>query len=257
MNKIEIENIENLEILGIGSESKVYQYKDEAIKIFMNKSSIRNKEKKIILIHDLNIKNIVKPNNIIINSKGKTIGYSLNKIETNFDENLWHYNTNTNSLDKKIEKLKALEETLKELHKNNITMVDFNYFNFLLDKEDNLNIIDSDNYRVGKLKEDLKPILFYKYYKKKYGKIDENYDKFAYGMQILITLPFLPFLMDYFSDTPKDNLIETIINDLDINSKLKDYFYNLLDPKTENEYIGSRLDLLSSSRPYIKNKRSK
>ena len=98
-------------------------------------------------------------------------------INLSNDKNLEVRIKNLNTLKEKIYYLKKQEELIKRAHKNNLILIDLNPKNFIIDKNDNLIAIDTDNYIVNEYKNDIFPTYFYEYYTSKVShNIDNNID---------------------------------------------------------------------------------
>lgn len=252
---MEFGKIKKLKLIGEGSEAKVYQDGDNALKIYngykMKSADFQNKMNKILLLSELNLENFLLPKDLIFTKKLKFVGYSMDKINSKYDmKDLME--SNKISLDTKIEKLKQLENNIKEAHKNNIVLIDGNFWNFLL-YDDLVFMADTDSYKVKQFKEDFLPPFFCNYYQKKVnGELDSNLDKFQFGINILSYLTDGLFDRSQMIEYPNNDYLEKYIESLDMPKEIKEFFQELTSSSKEKMYIDNNLDNLSSSKCFVK-----
>ena len=91
MDKIilNVRDIRKLNLIGEGSESYVYDYLGQALKLFSSRfiteEKIDNKINKIEKLKELNLDNFVIPHTLVKNDDNKTIGYIMEKIDYEYD----------------------------------------------------------------------------------------------------------------------------------------------------------------------------
>ena len=88
-------------------------------------------------------------------------------------------------LRQKIVYLEKVEYLVKNAHYNNIVLNDLNLFNFLVDENDTVKAIDTDNYKVKGYESDINPSLFTDLYNnnklKRQEKIQKRHRKVSFS----------------------------------------------------------------------------
>lgn len=251
MKTIAIKENDLHNLIGCGAEGRVFLLDNGmACKIFYDNSQIENKIEKLKLIKDLQLYNIANPNEIVTMNK-KIVGYTMDYIL--YDDKLSRYLEKDHPLDYKIEYLKQLEELMKDLHSNNITMVDTMYHNFLISNE-NLFAIDVDNYYVNNLKNNVAPFAVYDLYIDNISnKINSDLDKFSNLIFMLHHLVENSFELDTIYNNY--NYLKKFVNSLVISRNLKELFLEILSDSTNKPYLEDEIDeLLDYDDTYIKRK---
>lgn len=252
--------IKHLKKLGCGSEGTVFLYDDLALKYYnrmpMNNQCRDNKIGKINELSEMKLEDYALPKDAVYNNKGEFKGYTMNYYKS--DTDMHEYISSKNySLDQKIEKLKYLEKLIKNAHIQGITLVDTHFWNFLL-VDDELKIVDTDNYKVSDFKHDIEPPYYCTYFRDKISYMtDSDIDKFTFGIHIIDLLSNGHFFQDFmlaYNTLPYDYVV-TYITVLDIDPRLRDFLLDLVSNKKEKQYFNEHLDLLSSSGSFIKAKR--
>ena len=162
------------------------------------------------------------------------------------------FETKELTLDDKIKYIKMQEELVKKAHQNNIIMCDLNLFNFILN-DGKIYAIDTDNYKVDGLKNDILPDLYAPYYLFNIShNIDENFDKFALTVNFLSYLKkdFYFELLYYYNDS--FNYLDDYVRSLDIDKRLKEFLLHQISEDPNKEYLGDHIDLVSSNKRFIK-----
>ena len=245
-----------------GSEGIIYEYNDEIYKRFYDVEPriIANKTKKIEKIDNLNIDFLVKANNIVLDKRMNPKGYTMEKI--NYDHTMyWCLKDDRMSLNTKISYLKQLQEKVKTLHKQGITVGDFNMANFLFEnRTDNLKFIDIDNYGIDGLKSDIKPDVLQPYYDNKINDgNDENFDKFSFAiMAIRLLTPqeknrFEWEMLRLKNGFDRDYLKDVLIPGLDVDKQVKEYLYHIISNDKQKEYFND-LDKLKTKDSFLRMK---
>lgn len=195
------EQINNLKLFSSGEESNIYLYiengEKKLIKIFRNEQFIDKKMKKIALIKERTKKYdfVVNADKQVINNN-KTIGYSMPLIS---GEEFCFFDR---KLTKNIRILKDLSNKLKKLHNLGIVCADFHH-NFLIDKKNNIYLIDCDNFAIDHLGVDL----YNKYliaYRSTGKRLDKNFDDYLLNLFTIsiITNIYTPYLYEQYKKNP-------------------------------------------------------
>lgn len=215
--------------IGSGVEGIVYDIGNNKVAKIFNKINL-NKMDKINELKNLKINNFVFPEEIICND-GLPVGYTMEKInelKTLKKEMLFL------SINNKIKYLKKLENNMKKAHQNDIVLVDFNYDNFIPSNNELL-MIDTDNYTYKEYPTNIYPELYYFYADKVEDKVTPNYDKFIFTLKLLDTIGdkpvirYLYYLEDYIERLPIDKETQEFLKMQISDSKQKEYFNNYFD----------------------------
>lgn len=243
-------NFENL--IGKGYEGSVYNFDDNNVIKVVNDFN-ENKINKIKLLHDIKLENYIFPNKLVSLDDGTLIGYTMEKVNTNGLKDLQN-NINSNiTLDKKIKYLKNLEKNLIKAHKIGMTIVDLNYSNFLVNEDDKIIMIDTDNFTYKDYKTDNFPVLYSMLYRSKISsEITPNMDKFSFTMKLLEYLcdeSILQFDLINYHPYRKD--LEKFVNSLDIPLDVKSMILHNISDDQDKVYFGNTLNKLSSNKTHI------
>jgi serine/threonine protein kinase len=170
----------------------------------------------------MNIKNITNPREIIyINNEIK--GYTMDYI--NYEMTLKHCMQSKRTLEEKINYLKQMEKIIKELHKNNVVLVDLMYHNFVI-SDKVIKAIDIDNYHLDNYNTDFIPsTIFDSYLENINCKIDSDMDKYNNSFFMLYYLCNQSFKP---SQAHGDiEFFQSFISKLNISNNLKNLFIEI------------------------------
>ena len=232
-------------LLGVGSEGVVYKYKNEAIKIFNSGLINNNKLQKIELLHNMDLEDFQLPKKLYLNKVYKPVAYSMDYVDSNKTVQCVLQSSRL-SLREKIVYLEKVEYLVKNAHYNNIVFNDLNLFNFLVDENDTVKVIDTDNFKVKEYESDINPSFFTDLYNNNIGtKISENTDKFSLTLH---------FFKDLINRTDVDeqkllndyNYIEELIDRVDAPNKFKDFLYQQLFGKKRMRYPAEHFEMISN-----------
>ena len=226
-------------VLGVGSEGVVYKYKNQAIKMFKSGLINNNKLQKIKLLHNMDLEDFQLPKKLYLNKVYKPVAYSMDYVDSDKTVQCVLQSSRL-SLRQKIVYLEKVEYLVKNAHYNNIVLNDLNLFNFLVDENDTVKVIDTDNFKVKGYESDINPSFFTDLYNNNIGtKISENTDKFS------LTLHFFKDLINRRDINEQKllddyNYIEELIDRVDALNEFKDFLYQQLFGKKTHE-ISSRI----------------
>lgn len=136
--------------LGEGMQSIIYQYKDEALKIFRDDNNLISRtkidginENDIDKLIKINTNRILLPKRKITNSKGKLIGYTTKYLILRQNEYIKKL-----KLNKFKKELELLYDDINILSNNNIKINDLHEENFGIDKDLGLYIFDPGTFEI-------------------------------------------------------------------------------------------------------------
>ena len=132
-----------------GRSGNIYLTEDGRIlKMFTSTSFtyIKDREETLRYIKNLDIEEIVKPKNLVYYD-GVFVGYIMEYLPEG--EALWS-KSKYYSFEEKIDKIKAIEDVMKKLHKNNIYICDLNPDNIFFDSNGKVKLIDCDAFVIKK-----------------------------------------------------------------------------------------------------------
>ena len=132
-----------------GRSGNIYLTEDGRIlKMFTSTTFtyIKDREENLRYIKNLDIEEIVKPKNLVYYD-GVFVGYIMEYLPEG--EALWS-KSKYYSFEEKIDKIKAIEDVMKKLHKNNIYICDLNPDNIFFDSNGKVKLIDCDAFVIKK-----------------------------------------------------------------------------------------------------------
>ena len=232
-------------VLGVGSEGVVYKYKNQAIKMFKSGLINNNKLQKIKLLHNMDLEDFQLPKKLYLNKVYKPVAYSMDYIYS--DKTVQNILQSSGlPLRQKIVYLEKVEYLVKNAHYNNIVLNDLNLFNFLVDENDTVKVIDTDNFKVKEYESDINPSFFTDLYNNNIGtKISENTDKFS------LTLHFFKDLINRRDVNEQKllddyNYIEELIDRVDAPNEFKDFLYQQLFGKKRMIFPAEYFEMISN-----------
>lgn len=224
--------------IGSGREGIVYKYNDAlAIKIFkkdeIDFSNIRERLKYLIDT-EIKVNNVVFPKHVVINSSNEILGYSMKLIKFNKYKSFFNLYECKNN-EEFINYFKQIQDTMKELHKNNIFIGDFNPNNIMIDKDNKPLFIDTINYateKYGFLHESYNSLIYEKLFKEKCSKLDN--DKFMFSF---LFLTFFISFEDLEIAIKDANYFKIIIEKLDISNSSKQILNKIFSTENNKDYL--------------------
>lgn len=134
-----------------GGQANIYTNGNIAYKIY-NDNKFIIPEQKIKELSALSFKNIIKPEDILLDQNNNNIGYTMSYIKDtlNLCQLFPRAFRDRNSLDHQtiLNLIRHMQETIQHCHKNNVLIVDLNELNFLVDKTfKSCYFIDVDSYQ--------------------------------------------------------------------------------------------------------------
>ena len=144
-------SLDNSNYLASGGEGKIYVKNDTVYKICEDSSKMIP-EGKISELSVLTDPHIIKPQQILADSKNVNIGYTLNYVKDAYtlcQTFTKAFRTRNNiKPDTILELVKQIQKTIQHVHSHNILIVDLNEFNFLVDdKFKEVYFIDVNSYQ--------------------------------------------------------------------------------------------------------------
>ena len=215
--------------IGSGVEGLVYDIGNNKVAKIFNKIDL-DKMEKIYELKNLKINNFIFPKEIISND-GLPVGYTMEKINElkTLKKEMFFL-----SINQKMKYLKKLENNMKKAHQNDIVIVDFNYDNFIPSNNELL-MIDTDNYTCKKYPTNIYPMLYDFYINKVENKVTPNLDKFIFTLKLLDSvgdkpvIRYLYNLEDYIERLPIDKETQEFLKMQLSDSKQKEYFNNYFE----------------------------
>lgn len=250
-----------------GGEGIIYELGGQIIKIYKPTVNMKSKENKVKMLIKKSLPvEVVVPKDIVVDRKGKFIGFSMDKVEGEEFKKLANrkFVTANNITTKDIlSMLVKAQNVVNELHKNGIYIGDLNDQNILFDKQFNIYFIDCDSWTVGDEKCEVAMDLF-KDPLLKANDFNEETDTYSFSILIWKLLTRIhPFggtmnpdmnIMDRMKNgisvinNPKVTIPKTIKSwwnlSPDLIEKLKDIFEN------KSREMSGELDEMSSNLKY-------
>lgn len=233
--------------LGKGVEGTVYKYSDNKVIKILNREeiSIDTIINRLNYFISIKVENVVFPEDLVYNSKNEIIGYSMKLIIPNKYKSFFNLYECKNN-EEFIDYFKKAQESMKELHKRDIFIGDFNPNNIMIDKDNNPIFIDTINYATSEFDFLLKPynsMIYEKVFKRKCSLLDNDIFMFAF-----LLLSFFVSFNDLEKAIKNPNYFKEIINNLDISSSSKNTLNKIFSQNDEKEYIDIVLNDLKKSK---------
>lgn len=135
-----------------GGEGVIYEIGDQIIKIYKPIVNLQSKKNKIVKLMQKSLpKEVVAPKDIVVDRKGKFIGFVMDKVEGEEFKRLSNKKfTTANGITTKhiLTMLVKTQNVIRKLHEDNIFIGDLNDQNILFDKQYNIYFIDCDSWSV-------------------------------------------------------------------------------------------------------------
>lgn len=236
-----------------GSEGVVEIKDGYAYKYFKDLKQLEAKRDKIEALKKIDIQGFVMPEELLYDKEGNFIGYKMKAVQNDLDMyDLFQKKGIILTLDKKIEYLLKVEKLIKNAHEKNIILNDCCFWNFLIQDNNEVIGIDTDNFQINGFKTNKFPTYFLSYYKSLTGEKESSFDsdKFSYGLFALRSLLQYPFKLDggLITHSPKHDFLKNIFRYCDIPDNAKEEIYEFLSTNKEKEWIGKTLEKMSSNR---------
>jgi len=240
--------------IGKGVEGTVYKYQEnKVIKILHPKEVSLNTiiDRANFLMH-IKVNHVTFPEDFVWNMKNEVIGYSMKFILPNQYKSFFNlYECQDHK--EFIHYFILIQETIKELHRQDIFIGDFNPNNIMIDQENHPVFVDTINYATPKfdfLLESFNSMIFEKLFQKKCSLLDN--DKFMFAF---LLLSFFVSFRDLEKAVHNTEYFKEIIERFDISNASKDVLKNIFSNNEEKEYIDIVLrDLSEKNHPKYDNK---
>lgn len=146
-DSVDYKSLKLVKKIASGRSGNIYLTQDGRIlKMFTSTSFtyVKDREETLKFIKGINEPAVVKPKHLVYYD-GVFVGYIMEYLPEG--EPLWSRSSNY-SFEQKIDKIKAIEEVIKRLHKKHIYVCDLNPDNIFFDKNGEVKIIDCDAFVV-------------------------------------------------------------------------------------------------------------
>jgi serine/threonine protein kinase len=134
-----------------GGEGEIYVKGGEAFKIYLDPRQMIP-HNKIEELRAIKRPNVIRPDVILLDGKGKPVGYSMTAVRDTYSlceilPKTFRDRVNLD-IDTVLALIKTMRETIQDCHKAKIFVVDFNEVNFLVAKDfSDVHFIDVDSYQ--------------------------------------------------------------------------------------------------------------
>ena len=147
-----------------------------------------NKEKKLLLLSDLKDESLVNLHDLICNSDGELVGYTMEKVKGESIDPLYL------SRKDKINYLSQIRDIMLRLNEKNIFIGDFNSKNFIINENNKVICTNIDNFKVYGNDFDIKT-KYMRFYLEDNGK-EELIDRYCFNMLAISALA--KYVLGYF-----------------------------------------------------------
>lgn len=144
-DSVDYKNLKLIKKIASGKSGNIYLTQDgQILKMFTSTSFtyIKDREETLKYIKQIDDDEIVKPKHLVYYN-GVFVGYIMEYLPEG--EPLW-LKSKEYSFEQKIERIKTIENVMKNLHKKNIYICDLNPSNIFFDKNGNVKLIGCDSF---------------------------------------------------------------------------------------------------------------
>lgn len=242
--------------IGSGSEGEVYRYHNYALKmfpLFPHPERLPKKFEKIELLAKLHDEAACFPKGLVGYDKEKIEGYYYDFVNSKWECENFADLLYLKDIRKKLQYITEADEALQRFHKMGIILGDIKEDNIMIDENDNIKFIDTDNWMYCGYGFDIVPIRS-KWLQELYGKdfsLIDN-DKFAFAMmsiQILLSLSFSNL------NNISDKYFQYMIHQLDVEKETKELLRTIFSDSNDKPYIGDVLKEINTEKIISEEKR--
>lgn len=189
-DSVDYKELKLIKKIASGRSGNIYLTKDGRIlKMFTTSSFtyVKDREETLKQIKEIEEPSVVKPKHLVYYD-GVFVGYIMEYLPDG--KPLWSKDSNYN-FEEKLDRIKAIEDVIKRLHKKNIFICDLNPQNIFFDEKGNVKLIDCDSFVVKNnvLNKEVSPK-----YRDPYNKlVSEKTDLYAFAITILELLIEIEF----------------------------------------------------------------
>jgi serine/threonine protein kinase len=243
---------------GRGSEGRVFKFDDNTvIKLYhqhiLEDLRMQNKFLKIKSLQSKSISGYIFPRSIVINQREIPIGYLMDYVDKDeevFLGNIYDENDKRYSFNERLKLLIEIEDLIKKGHVEGLVLLDIKSSNLLINKEGFINIVDTDNFKTSEYSQNIIPYYFEPYVREISEEIDDNIDKYAFGLFALCML--VKHSYNYpFPGYDEHGYIKDIykyVKALDLDEEIKEVFYELFSDTRQKPYIGDCLKTMQKQK---------
>lgn len=147
----ELVHLDNKDFITEGGEGKIYAKDGFVYKIYLNPKNMIPFSK-IEELSAIKNNNVIRPKEIVLDKKNRAIGYRMDHIKNTYSlcqlfPKIFRDREGLDN-DKVVGLVQRMQDTVADIHKRNILVVDFNEVNFLVDKKfKEVYFIDVDSYQ--------------------------------------------------------------------------------------------------------------
>ncbi len=236
--------------IGYGNEGSVHKYNDKiAFKIFTftkNKENLPKKFEKIELLGHINDEAACFPIGLVGYEDRKKEGYYYDLVNKHKEyESFWplQFLKDTKKL---IEYIIQADEAIQRFHKMGIILGDIKDDNILIDSNENVKFVDTDNWMYNGYDFDLEPgraSWLSNTFKKNFSLIDN--DRFVFGIMAI------QYFLDGSVVCRSDNYFKKMIEFMDVSQEVKDGLRLIFSDANEKPYIGPILKKINPDQEII------
>lgn len=245
-------------MIGNGSEGEVYKCFTLALKMFdlyLHPERLSQKYKKIELLGQLQDGSACFPKGFVGYSNEKIEGYFCELVEPNnqykdFDSKTLFM---LKDIRKKLQYIIEADEAIQRFHKMGLILGDIKGNNIMINPEDKIKFVDTDNWMYKNYGFDVEPARskwLQELYHKDFSLLDN--DKFAFSMlaiQILLNLSFSN------SKNISDKYFWYMIHLLDVKKETKEFLRIIFSDAHDKPYIGDILKTINTEKIISEEKR--
>lgn len=232
-----------------GSEATIHRYGPQLVLKKFNKKdtdTLTNKLNKILILNQFDYDFLVKPEYLAIDRDEQLLGYIMKRVNYQRYENIMDlaYDSSLTIKDK-LAIIYDLEKMILTLNNHDVFILDYNPANIMFDKNNEIRLIDTDNFMVEGYNPDVMACNYIFF--TMFNDCPYTADRFSFLMCALDILNNSQYNTTLFKDCYTLAMLQTVLKNAKLPRELKRYVSKILNNPTEADIISPKLASLDFS----------